>query len=76
MALIIGSLALLVGLVALWLATISMKKIGAVGDTLMQRVRSDQRRITEELTAKITALERQNRNFTEQLKSLGKKEEN
>ena len=74
MTLIIGSLALLVALIALWLATFSMKKIGAQGDILMQRVRSEQRKASDELNAKIAKLEKQILKITEQLKSRTEEE--
>ena len=53
MALIIGSLSLLVALIALWLVSNAMKKIEEQGDTLMQRVRMEQRKASDELKAKI-----------------------
>jgi len=74
MTLIIGSLALLVALTALWLVTTSMKKIEVLGDTFMQRVRIEQRKASDEVNAKISTLEKQNLIITEQLKNLAEKE--
>ncbi len=74
MTLIIGSLALLVALIALWLATFSMKKIEAQGDILLQRVRSEQRKASDELNAKIAKLAKQILKITEQLKNRTEEE--
>jgi len=74
MALIIGSLALLVALIALWLVTNAMKKIEALGDIFMQRVRVEQRKVSDELNAKIEKLEKQILTITEQLKPPTKEE--
>ena len=74
MALIIGSLSLLVALIALWLVTSAMKKIEVQGDTLMQRVRMEQRKASDELKAKIEKIEKQILTITEQLKPSAKEE--
>jgi len=75
MAIIIGSLALLVSFVALWLVSSSMKKIEDIGTTFLKRVQIDQRKITDELNAKIARLEQQNLSMAKQLKHLTEKNE-
>ena len=70
MAIIIGSLALLVAFIALWLVSSSMKKIGDIGTTFLKRVQNDQRKITDEVNAKIARLEQQNLSMAKQLKNL------
>ena len=74
MALIIGSLSLLVALIALWLFSNAMKKIEEQGDTLMQRVRMEQRKASDELKAKIEKLEKKILAITEQLKPSAEEE--
>ena len=74
MALIIGSLALCVALVALWLVTNSLKKVESLGDIILQRVRSEQRNASDEANAKIAKLEKQNLQIAKKLESLTKEE--
>ena len=74
MALIIGSLSLLVALIALWLVSNAMKKIEEQSDTLMQRVRMEQRKASDELKAKIEKLEKKILAITEQLKPSAEEE--
>ena len=70
MAIIIGSLAFVVAFIALWLVSSSMKKIEDIGTTFLQRVQKDQRKITDELNAKIARLEQQNLGMAKQLQKL------
>jgi chaperonin cofactor prefoldin len=51
-----------------------MKKIEVQGDTLMQRVRMEQRKASDELKAKIEKIEKQILTITEQLKPSAKEE--
>jgi len=70
MAIIIASLAFVVALIALWLVSSSMKKIEDIGTTFLKRVQTDQRKISDELNAKIKKLEQQNLSMAKQLKKL------
>jgi len=70
MAIIIGSLGLVVGLTAIWLSSTAMKKIDTYGDMLLQRIRSEQRKGMDDLKAKIELLEKKNERLTEQLSGL------
>jgi len=70
MAFVFGSLALIVALISLWLVSTTTKKIDAIGDEFMQRVKKDQQKALVEIKAKIADLETQNHDIEEQLKSL------
>lgn len=70
MAIIIGSLALLVALMAVWLATASMKNIATQGDVLLQRIRKEQREALSEVAEKIKKLEKSDHKITEKLNGL------
>lgn len=72
MALIISSLALIIALVGVWLATTSIKKVEAIGDLILQRVREEQRRTSDEVNAKIEKLEKQSLKIAKKLESLTK----
>lgn len=72
MALIISSLALIIALVGVWLATTSIKKVEAIGDLILQRVREEQRRTSDEVNAKIEKLEKQGLKIAKKLESLTK----
>jgi len=67
MALIISSLALLVGLMAIWLATSSMKNSTIQGDLLLQRIRKEQKEALTEVGVKIKSLETSTRKLTEMI---------
>ena len=69
MALIIGSLGLIVGLMAIWLATNAMKNASVQGDLLLQRIRKEQKEALTEVGVKIKALETTTRQLKEQLSS-------
>ena len=75
MALIIGSLGLLVGLMAIWLATNAMKATSVQGDLLLQRIRKEQKEALTEVGVKIKALETTTRKLNEQLSSIPEEEE-
>ncbi|NQU61160.1 MAG: hypothetical protein HQ512_08525 [Rhodospirillales bacterium] len=68
MALIIGSLALVVGLTSIWLATAATKNVEIQGETLLLRVRAEQKKTMDELLAKIAKVEKQNKILAEHLK--------
>ncbi|MBC8338079.1 MAG: hypothetical protein ISR51_01710 [Rhodospirillales bacterium] len=70
MAIIIGSLGLVVGLTAIWLASTAMKRIDAHGDILLQRIRSEQRKGFDDLKSKIEILEKKNERLSEQVSGL------
>ena len=70
MAIIIGSLGLVVGLVAIWLASTAMKKIDSHGDILLQRIRNEQRKGFDDLKTKIDVLEKKNEKLTEQVSAM------
>ena len=69
MALIIGSLGRLVGLMAIWLATNAMKNAAVQGDLLLQRIRKEQKEALTEVGVKIKTLETTTRKLNEQLSS-------
>lgn len=71
MAMIIGSLALVIGLMATWLATNSMKNVAIQGDLLLQRVRKEQKEALSEVALKIKTLETSNRKLTEMIEKPG-----
>ena len=74
MDLIIGSLALVVAIVALWLVSISMKKIEAIGDNFTQGIQNELRQALDKVNAKIEKLEKQNLKIAKKLESLTKEE--
>ena len=74
MDLIIGSLALVVAIVALWLVSISMKKIEAIGDNFTQGIQNELRQASDKVNAKIEKLEKQNLKIAKKLESLTKEE--
>ncbi len=74
MAMIISSLALLVGLMAIWLATSSMKNTTIQGDLLLQRIRKEQKDALTEVAAKIKTLETSNRKLTEMINKPAEEE--
>ena len=69
MALIIGSLALVIALTSIWLATTATKNVETQGEALLLRVRTEQKKVMDEMGAKITKLEKQNKFLAEHLKS-------
>ena len=74
MDLIIGSLALVVAIVALWFVSISMKKIEAIGDNFTQGIQNELRQASDKVNAKIEKLEKQNLKIAKKLESLTKEE--
>jgi len=74
MAMIIGSLALVVGLMAIWLATSSMKNTTIQGDLLLQRIRKEQKDALTEVGVKIKTLETSNRKLTEMINKPAEEE--
>ncbi|MEE8352602.1 MAG: hypothetical protein V3R37_10490 [Rhodospirillales bacterium] len=67
MAMIIGSLALVIALMETWLATNSMKNVAIQGDLLLQRIRKEQKDALSEVAVKIKTLETSNRKLTEMI---------
>jgi len=74
MAMIIGSLGLIVGLMAIWLATSAMKNATIQGDLLLQRIRKEQKDALTEVAAKIKTLETSNRKLTEMINKPAEEE--
>jgi len=75
MAIILGALGLLVGLTALWLASMSLKKIESHGDLLLQRIRNEQRKSLDEMKTKVEVIEKKNERMSDLLNSLSPKPE-
>ena len=75
MAIILGALGLLVGLTALWLASMSLKKIESHGDLLLQRIRNEQRKSLDEMKNKVEVIEKKNERMSGLLNSLSPKPE-
>ncbi len=75
MAIILGGLALILGITAIWLATTSMKKIDSHGDLLLQRIRSEQLKSMDELKSKVDVVEKKSERLSDQLNSLGSSED-
>ena len=75
MAIILGGLALILGITAIWLATTSMKKIDSHGDLLLQRIRSEQFKSMDELKSKVDVVEKESERLSDQLNSLGSRED-
>jgi len=75
MAIILGGLALILGITAIWLATTSMKKIDSHGDLLLQRIRSEQFKSMDELKSKVDVVEKKSERLSDQLNSLGSSED-
>ena len=75
MALIIGSLALLLGMTAIWLATNAMKATAVQGDRVLQRIRTEQQEALTEVGVKLKALETSNRKLTEMMKKSSGEED-
>ena len=75
MAIILGGLALILGITAIWLATTSMKKIDSHGDLLLQRIRSEQLKNMDELKSKVDVVEKKSERLSDQLNSLGSSED-
>jgi len=75
MAIILGALGLLVGLTALWLASMSLKKIESHGDLLLQRIRNEQRKSLDEMKIKVEVIEKKNERMSDLLSNLSPKPE-
>jgi len=75
MAIILGGLALILGITAIWLATTSMKKIDSHRDLLLQRIRSEQLKSMDELKSKVDVVEKESERLSDQLNSLGSRED-
>jgi hypothetical protein len=75
MAIVLASLGLLVGLIALWLASTSIKKIESHGDLLLQRIRNEQRKGMDELKTKVDVVEKKNDRMSDRLNSIAPDEE-
>ena len=70
MSLIVASLSFIIALVAVWLASASMKKIDSNAELLLQRIRSEHRKEFDQMGSKLTSLEKHSGNFEAQLKLL------
>ena len=75
MAIILGGLALIFGITTIWLATTSMKKIDSHRDLLLQRIRSEQFKSMDELKSKVDVVEKKSERLSDQLNSLGSRED-
>ena len=75
MAIILGALGLLVGLTALWLASMSLKKIESHGDLLLQGIRNEQRKSLDEMKTKVEVIEKKNERMSDLLSKLSPKPE-
>ena len=70
MSLIVAALSLVIALVAVWLASASMKKVDSNADLLLQRIRTENRKEFDKMDAKLTSLEKSSRNFEAKIKLL------
>ena len=70
MALIVAILSLVIALLAVWLSSASMKKVDANADLLLQRIRSENRKEFNQMSSKLTSLEKRSGNFEATLKRL------
>lgn len=75
MAMIIASLGLLVGLIAIWMATNAIKNTTAQGDLLLHRIRKEQWESIDKVEEKIKNLETANLKINESLKKLPEQKE-
>ena len=63
------------GITTIWLATTSMKKIDSHRDLLLQRIRSEQLKSMDELKSKVDVVEKESERLSDQLNSLGSRED-
>ena len=70
MSLIVAILSLVIALVAVWLASASMKKVDSNADLLLQRIRTENKKEFDKMGSKLTSLEKSSRNFEAKTKLL------
>ncbi len=69
MIMILAGLALIIGLMAVWLASVAMKKIDTQSDQLLQGIRSEQRKEVDELKNRLKIVDEKNERMLDRLKN-------
>lgn len=69
MVMILAGLALIIGLMAVWLASAAMKKIDTQSDQLLQGIRSEQRKEVDELKNRLKIVDEKNERMLDRLKN-------